>query len=188
MTTVLSIVAIAVSVAALAVSWWLGLRSARAAEQSSVDARRVASAEVNRDHEMYRPLQSTATFEKVHDQRTGKENLFLVFTPGRTYRIAGDAITDAGSGREARMPLDLGNGLARAGTPVRLFIGELTGGKGIPLPKALRLRFWPPAEGDPGESWSCQCGRPLHPSGALHWEWRIELPNDIDYDIMESLG
>lgn len=31
MTTVLSIVAIAVSVAALAISWWLGLRSARAA-------------------------------------------------------------------------------------------------------------------------------------------------------------
>lgn len=187
MSTVLSILAIAVSVAALVVSWWLGLRSAKAAERSSEDARRVARAEVNRDHEMYRPLQGTATFEKVHNERTSKENLFLVFTPGRTYRLAGDAIFDAGPGREARMPLDLSGGPARGGTPVRLFVGELTGSDAA-LPKALRLQFWPPAEGDPGETWSCPCGRPLDPSGELHWEWRIELPNDIDHDIMESLG
>lgn len=177
MPDVLSIAAIAVSIAALAVSWWLGLRSARAAEHSSEDARRVASAEVNRDHEMYRPLEKSATFERTRDERASKDVLFLRFTPGRTYRIAGDALFDAGSSREARLPLDMGNGLARAGTPVRLFIGEIASSPA--LPKALRLQFWPPAEGDPGEPWSCPCGRPTDPSGAMHWEWRIELPKSM---------
>jgi len=62
------------------------------------------------------------------------------------------------------MPLDRAVARRGAGTPVRLFVGELTGSDGPPLPKALRLQFWPPAEGDPGEPWSCPCGRPLYPS------------------------
>lgn len=188
MTNVLSIIALAVSVSALAVSWWLGLRSARAAEQSAKDASRVARAEVNRDHEMYRPLQGGATFDRALNERTGKENLFLIFTPDRTYRIGGEALFDAGLGHEALTPLDVGTGLAKAGAGVRLFVGELSGGRGASLPKALRLRFWPPAEGDPGEPWSCQCGRPLYPSGSMHWEWRIDIPRDMDYDIISSFG
>jgi hypothetical protein len=64
----------------------------------------------------------------------------------------------------------------------------MTGGHGPALPKSLNIRFWPPAAGDPGEPWMCRCGQNADPSGSLHWEWTIQVPQDIDYDIRDSLG
>jgi len=45
-------------------------------------------------------------------------------------------------------------GAFETGTVQRIFVSD-----DINPPKAVELRFFPPADGDPGETWSCPCDR-----------------------------
>ncbi|WP_146164348.1 hypothetical protein [Pseudosporangium ferrugineum] len=193
MATALAIIAVAISIAALSVSIWTALinrRNAVAAEDSAVSARLaaeaakesarhsekssesaavVAHAETQRDHRALRPeppLQESMLRRK-HNSRTHVSGRFLVFTPQRTFRVAGDALIG-----ESRRPLSLGP-VIEGGREVEVYLDE--GARG-PQVEAVNLRFWPALAGDPGEEWACQCGRNTDPSGSPHWEWAITIP------------
>lgn len=159
-------------------------RSADAAKASAESAEKVAHAELSRDHEMYRPpMPGRAGFIHVPNERTHEDNLFYEFTPPRGYRVEGNSVSDAGN-NESRSPLSM-SPILQGGRPVRVYVGELNGG---PLPKALEFRLWPPVLGDPGESWTCRCGKDLDSSGGPHWELSVPVPQDANYAIRDSLG
>ncbi|MGK5741536.1 hypothetical protein [Micromonospora sp. URMC 103] len=187
MTTTLSIIAVVISAVALAASWWLGVRSARAAESSAAEARKVAQLELDRDHEAYRPPQPhNPRFEMSTNPRTGDHNLSFVFTPSRSYRILGESL-EGGS----RSPLSMNGMVHPAGQEVRVFVQTIRPVRETASVEKLRLRFWPPAAVDEGvEHWTCRCGRPTASDGPAHWEWlvTVETPEDPDYDIMETIG
>ena len=192
MTTTLSIIALFLSAGALAVSWVFGLRSAKAseksaryAEKSAKSAAEVAHAELTRDHEMFQPRgPANPGFIHVPNERTNEDDLFFEFTPRHGFRMAGDSVSKAGN-TESRSPLAL-SPIAEAGKPVRIFVGSLNGRQ--QLPEQLHLRFWPTVAGDPGDSWTCPCGRNTDPSGTPHWEWNEPVPQDANYSIRDSLG
>ncbi|MGW4943441.1 hypothetical protein ACWEOZ_17855 [Actinoplanes sp. NPDC004185] len=181
----LSIIAIVISAVAIGVSVWTGLsnkRSAVAAEQALVAAEKaadasaasarsaaqVAKAELERDHESYRP-RGVREFVLVRNERTGRDNVFFDFTPDRSYRLMGDGMHEHGG----RVPLSSNPGpILQAGHRTRLYVGEL---EGTPLPKSLSLRFWPPASTDPGEPWECPCDRPVSEGEDPHWVWNVPV-------------
>lgn len=187
MTTTLSIIAVAISAVALAVSWWLGVRSARAAENSAIEAKKVAQVELDRDHEAYRPRQPlNPRFEMSTNPRTGDHNLYFTFTPTRSYRILGDSL-EGGS----RSPLSMSGMVHPAGQEVRVFLQTIRPVRETASVEKLHLRFWPPATVDQGvEQWTCRCGRPTAYDGPAHWDWlvMVETPEDPDYEIRESIG
>ena len=187
MATTLSIIAVVISAVALAVSWWLGARSARAAESSAAEAKKVAQVELDRDHETYRPPQpSDPRFEMSTNPLTGDHNLFFTFTPPRSYRIQGDSLEEG-----SHSPLSMGGMLHPAGQEVRVFVQTIRPVRETASVEKLHLRFWPPADVDQGvEHWTCRCGRPIASDGPAHWEWlvTVETPEDPDYDIRESVG
>jgi hypothetical protein len=175
-TITLAIIAIVVSIGSGIVAW-----KARGDSRSSAQ---IAAAAL---HETYRPAQPRdPDFPEELNQRTGRRIMFFLFTPPRTYRVAGDA-THGTEGRSSRTPLVLSQ-VVMAGKPVKVFVGEMTGGKGPALPISLNIRFWPPAPGDQGEQWICRCGLNNDQAGPPHWEWNVPVPLDRDYDIRASLG
>jgi type II secretory pathway pseudopilin PulG len=177
MTTALTILAIVISLGALAVSWLLGLRSARAAEKSEQHAKasahaaeRVARAEVDRDHEMYKPAQiGPESFVVEQNPRTNEEDLFCIFTPTRSYRISGESMNGS-SPMALSMPL-----FNPAGVQVKVFIDVLNPIRDMSSKTELRLRFWPPADVDDRDLWTCRCERPLGSHEAPHWEMTVPV-------------
>ena len=122
MTNALAIVAVLISTGA-------GVIALLARSDSRSQARTAAEslAELRtQQHEAYRPLQPCEPeFVAEPHPRTGKDSLFFVFTPTRSYRIAGDALHDV-RGQGSRSPLSL-SPVVEAGMPVRIFVGEMTG-------------------------------------------------------------
>jgi hypothetical protein len=173
----IALAAAILSVVALAVSWILGLRSARAAEKSERHAQasaqaaeRVARAEVDRDHDMYKPVQiGPESFVIERNPRSGEENLFCVFTPTRSYRITGESVEG-----NSHMPLSVPL-FNPAGVQVRMFIDVLQPIRDISSKTELRLRFWPPAEVDNRDLWTCRCDRPLGSHEGAHWEMTVPV-------------
>jgi hypothetical protein len=150
-------------------------RSADAAKESVESARSsaesaavVARAEIEREHRDLRPVEPDMPKAVVMDRysETGRGNRFLEFVLPRTYRLQGEVII-----ADARHPRDLGVA-AEGGVKIRMF---LDGKDGVQA-EAVRIRFWPPVDVDPGERWACQCDRPLADQGGPHWEWYFAIP------------
>jgi hypothetical protein len=194
-TNALAIIAVGVSIGALAVSVWTGKynkRSAVAAEDSAATAKEagesakaaaesaasVARVELDRDHEAYRPQLLDAHFEIVDNERTGGDNLFYVFTLTRSYRAAGDKLEG-----DSRSPLGLDLVLP-AGKPIRVHVDGLRPVQDQSAVKSLHLRFWPPADADPVEWWTCRCGRPTESGNALHWEVQVPVETPPRHEPM----
>jgi hypothetical protein len=199
MTITFSTIAVAISLAALCVALWNAKsdnRAAVAAEDAAVSSRtssdaatvsaaaaiasadsaeKVARAELLRDHEAHRPDDATAHFERVRNDRTGREGLWFVFTAPRGYRMKAYGIHNSGS----TIPLSVNPGLVvQAGRQVRVYTGELTG---TPLPDRISMEFWPPEPMDGGELWTCGCGKPAGSEDPAHWIWNrdVAVPPDL---------
>jgi len=87
-------------------------------------------------------------------------------TPFALRTLFGDTI----NGNDSRSPL--GNGLGGAfetGTVHRIFVSD-----DINPPKAVELHFFPPADGDPGETWSCPCDRDAVPDVQKKGHWVVQ--------------
>jgi hypothetical protein len=179
----------AVAVAALVASTlalWYNHRSAKAAEVSaqvaqdsaaaaktSADAaERVAQAELDRDHEMYRPGDPEPRFvwedSSLHKDRL---NLFFEYTPVRGYRAAGKPSFGPGKGHGSMSVPQV----FPAGETQRIYVDDVAKSKPDLQVKMLELEFWPAQEGDPGELWICRCGRGTHPDGEAHWVWNVPV-------------
>jgi hypothetical protein len=166
MANALSGLALLVSIGALAVSWLYGARSANSARESADDARKVRKAELEREHRDYPPVLGDLEFVWETNPRTNKPNQFMTFRLSRTYRVFGDAVND----NDSRSPL--GNGMGGAfesGTIHRIFVSD-----DINPPKAVELRFFPPVDGDPGETWSCPCDRDAVPDVQKKGHWVVQ--------------
>jgi hypothetical protein len=140
--------------------------SAGHAASSAQSARQVARIEADRQHETYRPIMANGkAFQESRNPRTKELDRFFQFSLPRTFRVEGDALI----GR-SRTPLSI-SPLVEAGS-VKVFVDT----RNHPTVERLHLRFWPMADGDPGEHWTCPCGRPLDSGGPPHWEWYVEVP------------
>lgn len=171
---IISGAAFIVSALALGVSWWYGRRSAEAADvsakaarDSADEAREVRKAENEREHRDYAPQLEDFKFFWQRNPSTDDSGQFLTFTLTHSYRVYGDVIFDTG----ARSPLGEATGkLFAAGVPQRIPIRR----SGAVAPTVLELRFFPPAAGDPGESWSCPCDRdPIADEHAKRGHWVV---------------
>ncbi|SDT74267.1 hypothetical protein [Actinoplanes derwentensis] len=185
MTSALAVAALFISLVALAVAWWNGNsarrsadaaegaqqaadRSADAAKDSAEAARQVASAELERDHESYRPDLSQAKF--AYPRSRPKPPFEYTFVPSRRYRLR------AYAGKAGEPMRDLTDGNFRAITSgVSVSIAAAEAGAEA-HPDFLLLQFWPPAPAAGEEVWMCPCGRPTEPSEQPHWDMRVEVP------------
>jgi hypothetical protein len=172
-----------VSALALIVSWRYGHRSAnvadrsaKAAEGSAEDARRVRKAELEREHRDYAPVMKEPDFNWDTNERSKELNQFLTFKLPNTYRVFGDTLHRQDNGSWSRSPIAGATGnVLEAGTPQRLYVSS----ERAKQPDAIELRFFPPASGDPGESWSCPCDRPSSADDHAtpgHWVIRLDVP------------
>ena len=185
MTTALAVAAFMVSMLALWVAWWNGnsaRRSANAAEgsqhasdraldaakDSAEAARQVATAEVGRDHESYRPDLSQGKF--AHPRNRSVRPFEYSFVPSRRYRMR----VFAGNTGEAMWDLTGDNvRTLRSGETVTIEAAEPEAEE---HPDSLLLQFWPPAPTAGEEVWTRSCGRPVEPSEHPHWDMRVEVP------------
>ncbi|MFI7547968.1 hypothetical protein [Actinoplanes sp. NPDC049599] len=169
-----------VAVLALAGSVWAiiynrssasSARSAVAeAKKAAAAAERVSQSEIDRDHEMFRPPQiGSEAFSLEVNPRTKEENLVLKFTPARTYRITGQSI-EGDSHSPLSCPL-----FNPAGVPVRIVVDVLRPHRERSAVKELRLSFWPPAQVDKRDLWTCRCGQPLESHESAHWEVTVPV-------------
>lgn len=60
-------------------------------------------------------------------------------------------------------------GAFESGTIHRIFVSD-----DINPPKAVELRFFPPVDGDPGETWSCPCDRDAVPDVPKKGHWVVQ--------------
>lgn len=152
-------------------SWVYGARSANAAKASAEDAQKVRKAELEREHRDYGPVLKDMEFVWKRNSRTDESLQFLTYRLPKTYRVYGDIINENGS----RTPMHEGlGGPLEAGAVQRHHVGYAGH-----QPKAVELRFFPPVDGDPGESWSCPCDRPAIADAegkGGHWVIREEVP------------
>ncbi|WP_146017459.1 hypothetical protein [Verrucosispora sp. ts21] len=153
--------------------------AARAAEKSADADGKVARLELDRDHEAYRPVMPGPDgFQVVREslntvpELEKNHRLVYEFTPARTYRVVGEAVYRSGSPNPMTLSMPL---LCRAGVPVRIVFEDLVMEKQRSDFSMLRFKFWPPAEVDLVEHWTCRCERPLESDGAPHWEATIAV-------------
>jgi hypothetical protein len=150
-------------------------RSAVAAEQSAVAADKTAKAEAEvarieaeREHERLGP----PALEKIDAHSTRQDTLQGSITVPHDYRVRGEAVWGNASWA-LNLPL-----LLIAGHKYTFQIESWTRDRKEPEARMLRFRFWPPAETDEVEHWSCPCGRPLQEGGTNspgHWERRVPI-------------
>jgi hypothetical protein len=146
-------------------------RAAKAAEDATAEARRLSSVEMDRRHEELSPGHSLkVTFDASPDERLrgGHRSLMAVIEVSRTYRVRAVA-------RLGNASWDLGlPPVLLAGQPTTVEVEKWPPDRTKPEAKELVLRFWPPADTDDVEPWTCRCGRPAaegpgwEPAG--HWE------------------
>ena len=168
---------------ALTVSIVLGVRSARAAEDSALHARASAEAAVaatraeqERYHEDHYPDENGIL--AFHAATTDPDTTELVFT----FRLERAFVIRAEAGRhdgQAVKPLVVQppeDGL------YRVTVDRRREGSDDFRWTQLTVRFWPPRQVSARATpWSCPCGRPATPDdGTAHWEWvvRLDLPQD----------
>lgn len=194
-----AIIAIAISVVALAVAGWNAFsdtRSAVAAEDSAVSARqsadsarasadsaaRVAQLEVDRDHEAYRPAMPRPSDFVIETLPSGEEDLWLVYRQPRSYRTRADLV-EGDQRISSTMSL-----VQPAGHDMRIFIQRLRPQRQSATVEKVHVRYWPPAAGDPhAEPWSCRCGGPSgtdSDQNLPHWEQTIPIVTPQRDDVM----
>jgi hypothetical protein len=149
--------------------------SAKAAEKSAEADGKVAQVELDRDHETYRPAPLGGEFYREPSHaHPGRERIVFEFTLPRAYR-AGGTLLYQGTG-QGYLGLDPGP-IIQAGHVNRIEVGHT----GMNIPKIVRLHFWPPAADDPGETWTCRCGRaPIQDGNIAHWVWNVLVPERLD--------
>jgi hypothetical protein len=160
-------------------------RAATAAEDATAEARRLSSLELDRRHEELSPARSLRVeflSESNERLRGGHRSLMAIIESSRTCRVRAVA-------RMGNASWDLGLPLVlQAGHPTRVEVEKWPPDRTEPQAKELVLRFWPPADIDQVEQWTCRCGRPLveeagsEPIG--HWE--TVIPVDY-YDAAKSV-
>ncbi len=128
----------------------------------------MATAELGRDHEAYRPDLSQGKFAYPRN-RTARPFEYS-FVPSRRYRMR----VFAGNSGEAMRSLTGGNiRILRSGETVTI---ETAPPGAEAHPDYLLLQFWPPAPATGEEVWTCSCGRPVEPSEQPHWDIRVKVP------------
>src|SRR5439155_25923889 len=90
----------------------------------------------------------------------------------RGYRIQAEAILDSGTSTSA----GLGNVL-HPNREEKFHFEQWPPGSKKAKTREIRIRFWPPLDGDGVDVWDCPCGRPTGESmdGPGHWEWRVKV-------------
>jgi hypothetical protein len=168
---------------ALIVSIVLGMRSARAAEDSALQARAsaeaavaVAHAEQERYHEDHYPDENgTLAFHAATADPAGSELVFT-FKLDRAFVVQAEASRDDGQAVKPLVVPPPEDEFHRVSIDSRPEAGD-----NFPWTH-LTVRFWPPRQvTGRAKPWSCPCGRPGTPDdGMAHWEWvvRLDLPQD----------
>lgn len=146
------------------------------AKSAARQAKRVADAEVDRDHNFYQPAQN-GTFV------TEGGLLFYEFQLPRDYDMR--ARTTARGGAVVNDP---GIGMRTADRTWRTQIDGWTGHSTASGWEELTIKFWPPAPKlDKPVPWTCQCDRePALGDGAGHWQWTIGVPQSADGVLVRS--
>jgi hypothetical protein len=88
------------------------------------------------------------------------------------YRVIAEAQFATGGSTRIGLPSVL-----HPNRPYDFEIEKWPPGSTQPVTREIRLRFWPPIEGDDVDWWTCPCGRPTGESldGPGHWEWRVPI-------------
>ncbi|MGN9804471.1 hypothetical protein [Micromonospora sp. L32] len=149
-----------------------GEESAQAAKDAARGAADVARIERAREHARLAPPAPPEIKAEIEDHpRLGADGagLFGSITVPRDYRVKAEAVSG-----NARSPISLPL-LLRAGTH-SFEIEKWPRGREEPQTEFVLVRFWPPAEVDEVEHWTCPCDRPIADGdGPGHWEWRVPL-------------
>lgn len=150
-------------------------RAADAAKDSAEYAGRITKAEEGRDHRELAPKPEWVRFDSVHNERTGKINLFAYLRPPRTYLTHADTHFNTGNGSRTPATFTPSNQV-EGGTEAKAFISDGT----TPLPDELEIRFYPPTESAAGEHWTCPCGAPAigDHNDRAHWVLRVPVNGD----------
>lgn len=144
--------------------------SADVARASLAEAKRVADAEVDRDHNFYEPA-----LNGVFVEEGGL--LFYEFSLTRDYDMRGRA-----TGRGEAVVSDRDFAMRTADRTWRTMIDAWAGHTTASGWDTLTIKFWPPAPqtGKP-VPWTCQCGREnVSGDGPGHWQWTIGVPQSAD--------
>lgn len=149
-------------------------RASRAEEYAHEIAETSLRMERDRQHRDLRPPQPPPieTVVRQDPYSADLRGLFGSITVPRDYRVRIDAINGPSS---ARVNTDL---LVQAEQPYEFEIEKWPQDRTEPMAKELWVRFWPPAEVDKVEHWTCPCDRPSSygdGSGPGHWEWHVPI-------------
>jgi hypothetical protein len=141
----------------------IAVRANRTARRSAIAAESAVQIEGDREHERFAPIMP----EHIDAYLTQARTLRGSITVGRDYRVRGETVSTGASGS-----LDLPV-LLRAGQEYEFQIEQWPPGRSEPQAEALRFRFWPPAEFDDVERWSCPCNRQTAEgtsASPAHWQ------------------
>lgn len=147
--------------------------SAAAAWDSAREAAAVTAIERAREHDRLgpgAPPPSGIPSDLGPKQRDSvvPATLFGTITVPRDYRVRAEAVTD-NSHSPIGLPL-----LLRANQPYRFAIEGWPPDRTEPRAQAVRVRFWPPADIDDVDRWTCPCDRPASEEtdrSPGHWVW-----------------
>jgi hypothetical protein len=146
--------------------------SARAAEKSADADGQLALVELSRNHQELAPVLIADMFKGVPHPVHDTDGLWFTFSLPRAYRVYAYVISKVGESMPVSVdPLTL----VPAGMKARVYVGPME-----LLPETLELRFFPPAEIDLVDQWSCRCGAEVNADkdSAGHWviRRRVEKP------------
>jgi hypothetical protein len=152
------------------------VRAAKVADEAVAESVRVSRLEFEKRHDELSPRKGLRVYFGT-DQSTvgGTRWLWIVIEVPRTYHVRGVARGDGGSW-DLGLPLVLHANRRTA----KVEVEKLPADRDRSVARELVLRFWPPADGDQGEHWTCRCGRPVDADAADetgHWE--VAVP--VDY-------
>lgn len=150
--------------------------SAKAANASATEARRVAEIETARQHEHHEP-ELPHRIEAEREVIRGHAALFGSITVRRPYRVRAHGCIGSTRTQLGALPVDL-----EPNQVYRFRIEDMAPGQTTAQTEEIRFKFWPPVstaeQRDPAWSaWSCPCDRPSgeDPDGPAHWELRIPV-------------
>jgi hypothetical protein len=153
------------------------VRAAKAAEDALAESRRIARLELEKRHDELSPRKGLKVYFGDDSSMIGGHRwLWVVVEVPRTYRVRAIARTGNASW-DLGLPLVL-HATRRTG---KVEIEKWPPDRDKPEAQELVLRFWPPADVDQVEHWSCQCGRPLDgdPGSEQAGHWEVIVP--VDY-------
>jgi hypothetical protein len=153
------------------------VRAAGAAEEAVAESRRVALLEFEKRHDELSPRHGLKVYFGLEPGTHGGHRwLWTVVETPRTYRVRGTARVGTASW-DLGLPVVLHANRRTA----KVEIEEWPYDRDTSEVQEIVLRFWPPADVDQVERWTCRCGRPLDgdPASADAGHWEVIVP--VDY-------